>query len=69
MNNFNVLLFISATNHVIIYATLVKIKFIIEIVWTIYFNRIYKLLNAGTVEVIPFTVPRKVSKIPFKRWS
>lgn len=64
MDILNVLLFITDTNRVIIYSTLVNIKCIIELILTIYFNRIYKLLNTGTVEVIPFTVPRKVSKNP-----
>lgn len=49
-------------NRVIIYLILVNIKCIIELIWFIYFNRIYKLLNIGIVEVILFIVFRKVSK-------
>lgn len=62
MDILNVLLFIIDINRVIIYLTLVNIKCIIELIWIIYFNRIYKLLNIGIVEVILFIVFRKVSK-------
>lgn len=62
MGILNVLLFIIDINRVIIYLTLVNIKCIIELIWIIYFNRIYKLLNIGIVEVILFIVFRKVSK-------
>lgn len=62
MDILNVLLFIIDINRVIIYLILVNIKCIIELIWIIYFNRIYKLLNIGIVEVILFIVFRKVSK-------
>lgn len=62
MDILNVLLFIIDINCVIIYLILVNIKCIIELIWIIYFNRIYKLLNIGIVEVILFIVFRKVSK-------
>lgn len=62
MDILNVLLFIIDLNRVIIYLILVNIKCIIELIWIIYFNRIYKLLNIGIVEVILFIVFRKVSK-------
>lgn len=62
MDILNVLLFIIDINRVIIYLTLVNFKCIIELIWIIYFNRIYKLLNIGIVEVILFIVFRKVSK-------
>lgn len=62
MDILNVLLFIIDINRVIIYLTLVNIKCSIELIWIIYFNRIYKLLNIGIVEVILFIVFRKVSK-------
>lgn len=62
MDILNVLLFIIDINRVIIYLTLVNIKCIIELIWIIYLNRIYKLLNIGIVEVILFIVFRKVSK-------
>lgn len=62
MDILNVLLFIIDINRVIIYLILVNIKCIIELILIIYFNRIYKLLNIGIVEVILFIVFRKVSK-------
>lgn len=62
MDILNVLLFIIDINRVIIYLILVNIKCMIELIWIIYFNRIYKLLNIGIVEVILFIVFRKVSK-------
>lgn len=62
MDILNVLLFIIDINRVIIYLILVNIKCIIELIIIIYFNRIYKLLNIGIVEVILFIVFRKVSK-------
>lgn len=62
MDILNVLLFIIDINRVIIYLTLLNIKCIIELIWIVYFNRIYKLLNIGIVEVILFIVFRKVSK-------
>lgn len=62
MDILNVLLFIIDINRVIIYLTLVNIKCSIELIWIIYFNRIYKMLNIGIVEVILFIVFRKVSK-------
>lgn len=62
MDILNVLLFIIDINRVIIYLILVNIKCIIELIWIVYFNRIYKLLNIGIVEVILFIVFRKVSK-------
>lgn len=62
MGILNVLLFIIDINRVKIYLTLVNIKCIIELIWIVYFNRIYKLLNIGIVEVILFIVFRKVSK-------
>lgn len=62
MDILNVLLFIIDINCGIIYLMLVNIKCIIELIWIVYFNRIYKLLNIGIVEVILFIVFRKVSK-------